>query len=57
MVRSTCHKNDDEILKKKISMNTLHYFLAFYLLAINVVTFIIYGIDKYKAKKAMWRIS
>ena len=38
-------------------MNTLHYFLAFYLLAINVVTFIIYGIDKYKAKKAMWRIS
>ena len=38
-------------------MNTLHNFLAFYLLAINVVTFIIYGIDKYKAKKAMWRIS
>ena len=31
--------------------------LAYYLLAINAVTFIIYGIDKYKAKKAKWRIS
>ena len=30
--------------------------LAYYLLAINVVTFIVYGIDKYKAKKAKWRI-
>ena len=28
-----------------------------YLLAINAVTFIIYGIDKYKAKHAKWRIS
>ena len=31
--------------------------LAYYLLAINVVAFIMYGIDKYKAKKAKWRIS
>ena len=31
--------------------------LAYYLLAINAVTFIVYGIDKYKAKKAKWRIS
>ena len=38
-------------------MNTLHSYLAYYLLAINVVTFILYGIDKYKAKKAKWRIS
>ena len=38
-------------------MNTLHSCLAYYLLAINVVTFIMYGIDKYKAKKAKWRIS
>ena len=38
-------------------MNTLHSCLAYYLLAINVVTFIVYGIDKYKAKKAKWRIS
>ena len=30
--------------------------LAYYLLAINVVAFIVYGIDKYKAKKAKWRI-
>ena len=28
-----------------------------YLLAINAVTFIAYGIDKYKAKHAKWRIS
>ena len=38
-------------------MNTLHSFLAYYLLVINAVTFIVYGIDKYKAKKAKWRIS
>lgn len=37
-------------------MNTLHSYLAYYLLAINVVTFIVYGIDKYKAKKAKGRI-
>lgn len=40
-----------------MSMNTLHCYLAYYLLAINAVTFIVYGIDKYKAKKAKWRIS
>ena len=38
-------------------MNTLHSYIAYYLLAINAVTFIVYGIDKYKAKKAKWRIS
>jgi len=26
------------------------------LLAMNIVTFIMYGIDKYKAKKSEWRI-
>ena len=31
--------------------------ILIYLLAINAVTFIIYGIDKYKAKHAKWRIS
>lgn len=36
---------------------TLHSWLVCYLLAINAVTFIVYGIDKYKAKKAKWRIS
>ena len=38
-------------------MSTLHRYLAYYLLAITAVTFIVYGIDKYKAKKAKWRIS
>ena len=38
-------------------MNTLHSSLAYYLMDINAVTFIVYGIDKYKAKKAKWRIS
>ena len=37
-------------------METFNSYLAYYLLAINVVTFIVYGIDKYKAKKAKWRI-
>ena len=38
-------------------MNTLHSYLAYYLLVLNAVAFIMYGIDKYKAKKAKWRIS
>ena len=37
-------------------MNTLHSCLAYNLLAINAVAFIVYGIDKYKAKQAKWRI-
>ena len=37
-------------------MNTFHSYLAYYLLAINAAAFIVYGIDKYKAKKAKWRI-
>ena len=28
-----------------------------YLLAVNSITFLLYGIDKYKAKKNKWRIS
>lgn len=28
-----------------------------YLLAANIVSFILYGIDKYKAKRGKWRIS
>ena len=28
-----------------------------YLLAINIATFFLYGIDKYKARKGKWRIS
>ena len=28
-----------------------------FLLAINIATFLLYGVDKYKAKKGRWRIS
>ena len=28
-----------------------------YLLAVNITSFLSYGIDKYKAKKGQWRIS
>ena len=38
-------------------MNTLHTLLTYYILCINAVAFIMYGSDKYKAKKAKWRIS
>ena len=30
--------------------------LLYYLAIVNVITFIVYGIDKLKAKKAKWRI-
>ena len=30
--------------------------LLYYLIAINVVTFFVYGVDKLKAKKSKWRI-
>lgn len=36
-------------------LNFLHIVLI-YLAIINVVTFFIYGVDKWKAKKSMWRI-
>ena len=31
--------------------------ILYYLLAVNIVTFLLYGVDKYKAKKGRWRIS
>ena len=31
--------------------------ILYYLLAVNIATFFLYGIDKYKAKKGRWRIS
>ena len=37
-------------------LNLLHIVLI-YLAVINVVTFFIYGIDKWKARKSKWRIS
>ena len=38
-------------------MDSLHQLTLYYLAAINVITFLIYGIDKWKAKKHKWRIS
>lgn len=32
-------------------------FIFIYLLIVNVLTFILYGVDKYKAKHHHWRIS
>ena len=37
-------------------MNILTTIILIYILIINVVTFFVYGIDKYKAKHAKWRI-
>ena len=34
----------------------LQHLILIYLVIINVVTFFLYGIDKYKAKRAKWRI-
>ncbi len=31
-------------------------FLQYYLVLINVITFIVYGIDKLKSKRGKWRI-
>ena len=31
--------------------------ILYYLLAVNIATFFLYGIDKFKAKKGRWRIS
>lgn len=32
-------------------------YLYYYLLGINVLAFAVYGIDKFKAKRGLWRIS
>lgn len=37
-------------------MDDLHLLTLYYLTAINLITFIVYGADKYKAKKGKWRI-
>ena len=37
-------------------LNWIHIVLI-YLAAINVVTFFLYGIDKWKAKRSKWRVS
>ena len=35
----------------------MHQCSLYYLLAVNVLTFLLYGVDKYKAKKNKWRTS
>ena len=35
----------------------MHQYSMYYLLAINIATFFLYGIDKYKAQKGRWSIS
>ena len=35
----------------------MYHYSLYYLLFVNTLTFLLYGIDKYKAKKARWRIS
>lgn len=35
----------------------IHSYSLYYLLAVNIVAFVLYGIDKYKAKRNKWRIS
>lgn len=37
-------------------MYDLEKILIIYLIAINLVTFIVYGIDKMKARRSKWRI-
>ena len=34
----------------------VHVIITYYLLVINAVAFIVYGIDKFKARKGRWRI-
>ena len=38
-------------------MDNLQKIIVIYLIVINVVTFFIYGIDKWKAVRSKWRIS
>ena len=35
----------------------MHQYSLYYLFVINTLTFLLYGIDKYKAKKNQWRTS
>lgn len=37
-------------------MNDIHIILTIYLIAINIATFFVYGIDKWKARRSKWRI-
>ena len=39
------------------NMNEWIQVVGYYLIGINILTFMIYGIDKYKAKHSKWRVS
>ena len=39
-----------------MSKENILYIVLIYLVAINVITFFMYGIDKWKAKQSQWRI-
>ena len=39
-----------------MSKENILYIVLIYLVAINVITFFLYGLDKWKAKQSKWRI-
>ena len=50
------HKNS--IPKNRKIMNEISFttIIILYLIIINIITFFLYGVDKWKAKQAWWRI-
>ena len=40
-----------------MNASAMRFILVYYLIVLNIVTFLVYGIDKWKAKRAKWRIS
>ena len=50
-------QTDKTHLANKMSNPTALHVALIYLAVINVVTFFMYGIDKWKARKSKWRIS
>lgn len=51
----TLNHHKFQFIEQMTSLNLIHIVLI-YLAVINVVTFFVYGIDKWKAKKSKWRI-
>ncbi|MGN0283371.1 MAG: DUF1294 domain-containing protein [Segatella copri] len=47
---------DDLSWRPRLDVEVINIIL-YYLLAVNIATFFLYGIDKYKARKGRWRIS
>ena len=39
-----------------MSKESIILYLIIYLVIINVITFVVYGLDKWKAKQSKWRI-